>query len=439
MSGNTPAQPVVVTFRQVEKIFTKQEAVEQIHEAAQKDSQATPAQRATVAAAIGNVLNVLRRAEKDAGAMVLTSPQDGPASRLQSLIASGEAATLSFQPLPTGGEEAMFDTHDWIGWASVAWARLKHLKPHKMIRPSKSVPEEFPNTGRIAVLGDWGTGLYGAPHIADSVRKDQDPFAMLLHLGDVYYSGTDQEVQERFLEAWPFRDKAVNRALNSNHEMFSGGDAYFGKTLPRFNQDGSYFACQNEHWTLIGLDVAYHEHAIDEEQVAWLKDILAQAGERRVVLFSHHQLYSHFEVQGTKLWTHPGFGAILRSKRIFAWYWGHEHRCTIFEDRDSAFGIYARCIGHSGMPQGRSATRTLPRAEEPLYAASEWRRSPPQTNSGNDLPSCVVLEGENEFIVGEEDKFSPHGYAVLTFDGPRLREQVLDPLGKVIYDKVLVE
>ena len=45
-----------------------------------------------------------------------------------------------------------------------------------------------------------------------------------------------------------------------------------------------------------------------------------------------------------------------------------------------------------------------------------------------------MLEGRNEFIVDEEEKFVPHGYAVLTFDGPTLIEQVRDALGRVIYE-----
>ena len=156
------------------------------------------------------------------------------------------------------------------------------------------------------MLGDWGTGLYGAPVIAKSVRQDPDPFAMLLHLGDTYYSGTAKEMKQRFLDMWPSRNGAVNRALNSNHDMYSGGDAYFDDVLPAFGQDGSYFACQNKNWTLVGLDVAYKDHEIDDEQVEWLKQIIAKAGDNKIVLFSHHQLYSHFEKQGSKLWSHPG-------------------------------------------------------------------------------------------------------------------------------------
>ena len=29
-----------------------------------------------------------------------------------------------------------------------------------------------------------------------------------MHLGDIYYSGTEQEVQQRFLDAWPRRRDA---------------------------------------------------------------------------------------------------------------------------------------------------------------------------------------------------------------------------------------
>ena len=46
---------------------------------------------------------------------------------------------------------------------------------------------------------------------------------------------------------------------------------------------------------------------------------------------------------------------------------------------------------------------------------------------GHALPNVVVLEGPNPYIKDEEDKFTPHGYAVLNLDGPTLKEQVLDP------------
>ena len=141
-----PQEPVVVTFREVEKVLTGQEAVGNIIEAAKDDPAATAVEKATVMAAMGNVLNELRRAEHKAGAQVLTTPHHGPASRLQSLIASGEAAKLTLQPLPTGGLEAKFDTQDWFGWATVAWAKLKHLKPHRHETPGRCDCRAVPGT-----------------------------------------------------------------------------------------------------------------------------------------------------------------------------------------------------------------------------------------------------------------------------------------------------
>jgi hypothetical protein len=433
-----PNAPVVVTAQQVSKAITGPEAVGGLNEVANKDPAVPPVQKAAIMAAIGNALNQVQRAETDAGAKVLSAPGNDMSARLQSLIASGEAAKLTFKALPTGGFEAIFDTEDWFGWASVVWEKMKHFDPHAMVRPKTAIAQPFPDAGRIAVLGDWGTGLYGAPKIGEAVTKDRDPYAMLLHLGDVYYSGTKDEIGERFLPVWPERKEATSRALNANHEMYSGGDAYFDGVLPAFGQEGSYFAYQNKNWTLVGLDVAYIDHAIDDRQVEWLTQILRGAGNRKIVFFSHHQLYSNIESeQGDKLWSHPGFGEILGSKKIFAWYWGHEHRCTIYEERDANFGILARCIGHGGMPQNRSSTIHLPKATGKVYERADWRVCEPCTVLGNPLSRAVVLEGPNPYITGEEDKFSPHGYAVLKFDGPHLTEQVLSPTGAVIYEKTL--
>jgi hypothetical protein len=436
-TGTTPPTPVVVTFRQIERVLTGQEAVGNLQEVANADVSATPAEKAAVMAAMGRVLNELRRAEQDAGALVLTTAQDGPASRLQSMVAAGEGGALSLEPLASGGLEAKFDTGDWLGWATVAWARLRHPNKHPMARPVSAVPDALPDVARVAIVGDWGTGMYGAPAIAQAIRSDPDPFAVLMHLGDVYYSGTSREMRERFLDVWPTRTGAISRGLNSNHDMYSGGEPYFTETLPRFGQASSYFALQNQHFTLIGLDVAYVDHDIDDIQAQWVEDVIRQAGSRKIVLFSHQQPYSHFETEGGKLREHSIFGAILRSRRVFAWYWGHEHRCSIFQAPDGHFGILGRCIGHGGMPQSRSATIDLPRETGAAYSRAEWKRSAARVVDGNPLPDVAVLDGPNPLIPGEEEKFSPHGYAVLTLDGPTLKEEVRDAGGLVIYERVL--
>jgi hypothetical protein len=188
-------QPVVVTARELEKILALHEGL--------AGARPSEVEDADVTTAMANIFNELRRAEAKAEVPVLTTPHDGPwagpAARLQSLIASGQVADVKFMPLPTGGLEAQFDTGDWLGWASVVWEKLKHLKKHKMVRPNSSIAEPFPKEGRIAVVGDWGTGLYGAPEIAKAISNDANPFEMLIHLGDVYYSVRRRRCSSDFL------------------------------------------------------------------------------------------------------------------------------------------------------------------------------------------------------------------------------------------------
>jgi hypothetical protein len=422
--------PVIVPLREVARLFANNESA-----IADQAAKSGP-EDALALAAIGRTLRKIQDSPPvEDKSRVMTTEQNGPISRLQSLIASGERGDLELLAVPQGGLEAKFDTGDWLGWVSVAWARIRHPRNHKLIKAAAKA-EPFPNSGRIAILGDWGTGLYGAPEIAKTINKDKKPYAMLLHLGDVYYSGTESEVQERFLDLWPKRPEAISRAVNANHEMYSGGHGYFKKILPSFKQKASYFAHQNDSWTLVGLDVAHKDHDIDDAQVKWLQKIVDAARDRKVILFSHHQLFSHFESQGKKLWAHPEFKKILKSKKIFAWYWGHEHRCCIYENPHPSTGILARCIGHGGMPDDRKTTRNLKVAKG--IGPADWRRAPATKRSGITVPQSLVLEGRNPFMGKEADKFLPHGYAVLNFDGPSLTEQVLDPTGKVIFEKTLV-
>ena len=429
MAVPDPSIPVIVPLSEVARVFTAHESA-----IADQAADASP-DEALALAAIGLTLKSIQASPpEEESSRVMVTKQNGPVSRLQSLIASGEGGSLELSEIPQGGLEAKFDSHDFLGWASVAWARIRNPTNHPLLQAA-STPEPFPNTGRVAIVGDWGTGLYGSPVLAQHIAADPDPYAMLLHLGDVYYAGTRTEVENRFLNVWPDRPEAINRSLNSNHEMYSGGHPYFEDTLPRFGQKASYFAHQNDHWILVGLDVAYKDHDIDGAQVAWLQGIVNAAGNRRIILFSHHQLFSHYEKQGTKLWGHQAFRNILQSGKIFMWCWGHEHRCCIYDVRHPETGIWTRCIGHGGMPESRKKTKNLGTA--PGAGHADWRRANAAIVDGTPVPQALVLEGPNPFLGNEADKFLPHGYAVLNFDGPALTEQVLDPEGKVIYEKQL--
>ena len=169
---------------------------------------------------------------------------------------------------PSGGLEAKFDGHDIAGWAGSLFTWWRKLRPFEFIEASAK-PEAVPDAARVGLLADWGSGLYGAPVSAESIVAD-GRFDAIFHMGDVYYSGENDEVQERFLDVWPSVSGAVNRACNGNHEMYTGGQGYAARILPAFGQQASYFAMQNDHWLLVGLDTAYKEHDLHGGQAEWL-------------------------------------------------------------------------------------------------------------------------------------------------------------------------
>jgi hypothetical protein len=419
-NGDTKA---VVTYREIDNALTEgtmAEAISRLGEAAE-----SPAQRDQFLADFAQALRLIEREEELVDPELLTVPRDRLASLTLSSLAEEPPEGSSFVELATGGAEVVFSDRDILGWLRSLFDWVGQLRPHPIMRPSGTTPAELPNQARAALLGDWGTGLYGAVPCAESIGQDRGHFDLLMHLGDVYYSGTKREVQERFLNVWPYREGAINRSINSNHEMYSGGYAYFDRTLPEFGQESSYFALQNDHWLLVGLDVAYTDHDIDDEQLEWLERVIAAAGDRKVLLFSHHQLFSRFDDQGPRL--AAKLGGLLRSGRIFAWYWGHEHRCVLYEPDQRYGGLLGRCLGHGGMPYTRRAVANIPR--DHTVGQSIWRRF----ETKNMVPGGLVLDGPNPYIQGHEAEYGPHGYMTLEFQDEHLVEVVHTPTGEEIY------
>jgi hypothetical protein len=368
------------------------------------------------------IMERLRQETQNAGAELMITVPDREVSLLQSEISRRADADRA---LNAGGLEAKFGTGigggDWFGWIRSVFDHVDRRVAHPMVRPTTTAAEVIPDITRFALTADWGTGLYGAPRIADQMRQ-MGPFEVLLHLGDVYYSGTEDEVQQRFLDAWPRTAGRLSRALNSNHEMYSGGFGYFKLALPALGQTSSYFAFQNQHWLLVCLDTAYVDHDMDNEQVAWLNLVIEQANRatagirKKVVLFSHQQLFSRLDNQGPKL--RQALRHLLDAKGITAWYWGHEHQCVIY-DRHAAYGLFGRCLGNGGIPEVRkSEVKQAP--TENTVGQTMWKR----LSATGDSPSCLVLDGPNRFITGEEEKFVPHGFMTLDFNGPTLTERV---------------
>jgi Calcineurin-like phosphoesterase len=422
---------IVVNAGSVRKVLQNHEAVS---EKKVQEATADPVEQAQLIAGLNNAL--LEIVDHEETGDILSAPPSQLASQLQTFLAekAAEEDKPIVRELPGGGVEAKFDSTDWLGWAKSFFTWVGRLDYAKWQTPAQD-PDELPENARIALLADWGTGLYGAPASAKCIDATKPAYTHIIHLGDVYYSGTDNEIEERFLYFWP-KAPARKRACNSNHEMYSGGHGYFGKTLPAFGQKASCFAYENANWLLVGLDTAYEEHSLTKEQLGWLSLILQnpKRAAKKLVLLSHHQPYSLLDNQGPKV---IGFlRSFLDACRIHAWYWGHEHRCVVY-DRHPTWKLAGRCIGHGGYPYFRDTDELKDRNATPQTGSNdstwyglqgtELSADESRVPGGLKIPGGLVLDGSNPYLGEDADKYGPHGYVALEFEGDQLFETFYTP------------
>jgi hypothetical protein len=347
---------------------------------------------------------------------VFGSIDDRGVSLMQSFLAGEGERHGAEVGLDTGGYEAKFDNLD-PGWTWSLHAWLKGLRKHAFV-VADAAPQAISNDYRMALLSDWGTGLYGAPVCAKSIERDPRRIDLVVHLGDVYYAGDDNETKDRFLAFWPHREDALSRALNGNHEMYTGGNGYFELILRQFTQPTSYFALRNDHWLLVALDTAYAEHDLHGDQAGWLIELARANPEHRILLFSHHQPFSYFDSGGPKL-VHK-LSPLLMQGRVSAWYWGHEHACVRY-DPHPVWKLHGRCVGHSGFPYFRFLDNGRP-------AKTQWVRCPAQAY----VPGCLVLDGPNPHVAPDASRYGPNGYVIIELRGNKIYEAYCDPLGTVL-------
>lgn len=238
---------------------------------------------------------------------------------------------------------------------------IRHFKGKHPFNSQPAPAVTLPSRARLIVVGDWGSGLPRALKVAQQIRavldsgKQEGLDQHLVHLGDVYYSGWPKEYERHFTPHWPVRSEEANEIrswnLNSNHDMYCGGQGYFGllRNDVRFalQNKSSFFSLVHPKWKILGLDTAWeHEHgSLYGPQVDWLQEELKDNGRKRLLL-SHHQLFSPYEK--TKGTLAKQIEPVLARSPAKAWFWGHEHRCLLL---DAAHGVeFPRCVGDGGIP-----------------------------------------------------------------------------------------
>ena len=237
----------------------------------------------------------------------------------------------------------------------------------------------------IAIVGDWGTGAYDSAYagrgpavaVMNAVRELKPDY--VIHLGDVYYSGTDrripqQEEKHNLLDYWNTGTGAnTSFAINSNHEMYGAAQGLIGVAMaygtPFAHQNRTtYFGLEFGDWLLLGLDSAYFDPstlymkgALGNAQNTQQQDFVKSYGnlkDRKVFVMTHHNPMSYDGSQivqndsaGTSLW--DGMNTAL-GKNPDVWYWGHLHLGVAYNEKSAVGqqGTRGRCVGHSAIPFG---------------------------------------------------------------------------------------
>lgn len=320
-----------------------------------------------------------------------------------------------------------------LNWAETITEYVDYFGPGGQRRKPEYIPPSpdmrpipFAPGAVVGLIADWGTGSAAAATLLEAMARHRPD--IIIHLGDIYYSGTPGECERNFaaiLNRTFDRTRVPVYNLTGNHDMYCGGVGYYRllKTLnppPLPQQPASFFCLRatDASWQFVAMDTGRSDDdpfdvnavlvRLDPDEEDWLVARIAEFP-GRTILLSHHQLFSAFAqigpaADGSLCAFNPYLDASFRRfakaarRGIAAWFWGHEHRLTLYEPyRGLAKG---RCIGHGAVP-----VLVEPGSDRPLARIVD---APPF------LPVAL----------SDDDHVYMHGFAILRFgqDGSAVAE-----------------
>jgi hypothetical protein len=298
-------------------------------------------------------------------------------------------------------------------WVEAAVDYYRYLNAHREAVPYRAhqdlndfvLDNRLPAKARVALIADWGTGTSNAFALLQQIAAKQPD--LVIHLGDIYYSGQQSEVVDRFLNLCrrAFEDRPIPIfTLAGNHDMYSGGQPYYW-LISQLGQPASYFCLRNEHWQFVAMDTGRNTGLTDATatslqpaEAEWVRDRVANAGGRKSILLSHHQLFSAFEATA---------GASLNERlyeqlapvlpQVTWWFWGHEHDLTVYGAHS---GLQrGRCIGHRAIPVTIRVSDAF----------------------GQKRKKKFEVPVEESVQLAREGLYYDHGYVLVDLDGPLAR------------------
>jgi hypothetical protein len=133
-------------------------------------------------------------------------------------------------------------------------------------------------------------------------------------------------------------------------------------------------------------------------EASWVNNLVANRGDKKAVLLSHHPLFSAYDAIGSS-----PLNSILLSQlhvsmpNVAAWFWGHEHQLGIYDPYQNL--QRGRCLRHAAVP-----------------VVADAAGDPPK------LAGIPVHQENGELLdMGQADGIFKHGFAIMALNGPNAK------------------
>jgi len=155
-------------------------------------------------------------------------------------------------------------------WAEAAAVYADYFVAQGRAIPYKSVntiPDpvitDLPSQVRVAIVGDWGTGQPAARTVLSQIKAMQPK--IIIHLGDVYYAGTQYEYDNYFTGIWSQvfgvapDSPVVPHFIISREITTLFRRTSLLQTPPIHRPARKFFILQNDNWQLLSMDTGLHD------------------------------------------------------------------------------------------------------------------------------------------------------------------------------------
>lgn len=129
----------------------------------------------------------------------------------------------------------------------------------------------LPDNAKVAIIGDWGTGMMDAECLLYVIMKQHNPDA-IIHLGDIYYSATPDECVNNFSNVidrvfTKYGKRVPVFTIPGNHDYYAFAYGYYdmvtnlNNAIPGASQPASYFCLRTKDmgWQFLGMDTGYDD------------------------------------------------------------------------------------------------------------------------------------------------------------------------------------